>query len=115
MNYLIALMLIAPFAAISSPLNSMGQAQVTQEHLLYLMGDTGVTSIGIGGCNPRTGLEGKNPSGGFVFCVIVLADGPTSTKRILKTFPTGTQVEGIFVHVKAGSKVDPQPRMSGGS
>lgn len=115
MKYLIALMLVTPFTAMSSPLNSIEQAQVIQEHLLYLLDAPGVTSIGIGGCNPQTGLEGKNSSGGFVFCVIVLADGPTSTKRILKTFPPRTQLGGIIVHVKAGSKVDPQPRMSGGS
>jgi hypothetical protein len=116
MKMILLLTSFSLFAHAGTPLNTMEQAQEAQENVLYLMDSPGVTSIGIGGCDPQTGIEGKNAYEQFIYCVIVVTDGPTSTRRLLRTFPIKSKVKGTYIYIKTGSgPVHPQPRMSGGS
>lgn len=115
MKLIALLMSLSLVSYAGTPINAIEQAQTAQERILYLMKSPGVVSIGIGGCNPQTGIEGRNEYGQFAYCVIVLTDGPTSTRRLFRTIPVKSKVNGVYIYVKSGSKVEPLPRMSGGS
>lgn len=72
----------------------------------------GVNGIGVGACDPDTGEESMRRN--FVHCVVIRTSTKAAEKKILKMYPQGTRVRGVFIAVKFIGKIVPQPRMSVG-
>ncbi len=86
------------------------QDQIAEE----ILDIKGVNGIGIGGCNPETG-EQDILGGDFVHCVVISGETKRAVKALLKLYPQGTQLDGVFIAVKYLGVLRPEPRMSAGN
>lgn len=107
---LIAITLLGS-SVFAGAINSINKARYAQDRLGYLMDYPGVNGLGIGGCDPKTGVESRNYDR-YVYCVVVNTETKAAAKKILQTFPVGTKVNGIYVAVRVIGVITIQPRIS---
>lgn len=63
----------------------------------------GVNSIGVTGCNPRTGA--RDVSGPFVHCVSIGTETHESYNTVIQLFPRGKKIDGVYVTVKYAGRI----------
>lgn len=68
-----------------------------------------VNSIGIGACDPDTGLPQGDSNGHFVYCVQITTESEAAKNIVEQIFLPQTPYQSIFVTVKVIKKLVPKP------
>lgn len=101
-------------SAFAGPLDGPQAAERLQAKIEpSVMSMTGVAGIGITGCNPNTGLP--DVEGDFVHCVQIFAETQNAANSLIKTYPAGVKVDGVFVTIDLSGQIVIYPRMTGGN
>jgi hypothetical protein len=74
---------------------------------------TGVSGVGVGTCNDRTGE--LDYQGGDVYCVVISVQDEAAALRLRRLYPATTRIDEVIIQVDIIGSVTPRPRMSGGN
>lgn len=102
-----------PLFASANTTDTSERAEMVQDTITpAALSVPGVNSIGITGCNSKTGL--KDLSKNFVYCVEIGAETVEAFLKLKSFYPAPTKINGIYITITKHGPFEIQPRMSGG-
>lgn len=113
MKKLILALSLLPLISFARPLDTIEKAKQVMDQLLETVSRIhGVNSIGITGCDPRTGEP--NIFTDYIHCVQITTETVAAENYLLRMFPPGKKINGVYISVKYIGVIAPQPRMGVG-
>lgn len=102
-------------AAIDTPDRAIAVQERIQNSIFAIKG---VNGLGIGGCDVRTGKEALSANLGhkpFVHCLVINTETKDAYNYLIKRYPVGSKIDGVFVAVRHIGVIRPQPRATAGN
>ena len=114
LSLIVSTLLTFASSSFAAALDTPDRAMALQDRLeKSLFAIHGVNGVGIGGCDPKTGKESVNKS--FVHCLDIMTETKDAYNYLLKKYPVGTKVDGVFISIQHIGVIRPQPRATAGN